>query len=340
MPTVVNHEIQSLQKIIGRPPRTRIQKNKLNTADAEIISLGSQQLALTTDMISDEIHWGLYKNPFTIGWMAATCSLSDLAAVGAHPAGLLLATHWTAKTTLRYKKEVYRGLQAALKKNNTFLLGGDQSSGQETVLCSTALGKIPGKFLTRTSIRPGDSIYALGKFGNGPALGLRVLMGLNDKDFPEKLFCPCPIYLEKNPLCHAAIDASDGLASTLCILSEINKISFDISWSKSFFTLAAKNFCRRQGLPESALFFAEHGDYQLLAAVKPSLCTRFEKKYPQAHCIAKATSYSKPHRMLNRRNEWRNIKLDIIFNASKKNIKQLKAVFQKWIELSGNLHLA
>ena len=51
----------------------------------------SSILAITTDSIVEEIRLGLYDDPYLIGWMIVMVNLSDLAAVGADPLGILIS---------------------------------------------------------------------------------------------------------------------------------------------------------------------------------------------------------------------------------------------------------
>jgi len=341
MPRRINNEIYNLKKIIGNQKRNPVQMNNLNESDSEIIKTSYDYLVTSTDMISDEIHWGLYKDPELVGWMSIVASLSDLYVTGANPTGLLVASHWGKNQNLNYRKKVYRGIFSALKKHKTFLLGGDSSSGEETVICTTAIGSIKQKQtpLLRSGIKAGDHIYAIGKFGPGPALGLRVLSGQKNEEFPEFLFKPAVFPLKNTNLIRAAIDVSDGLASSLCILSEINNISFDIEISRELFNPASKKYCQSHNLPISSLFFAEHGDYQPLVAVSPQDLKKFLSAYPNAAHIAKATGANQAHRFKNKDGIWKNIQLDQIYNADKSNLASLRNIFENWVAVAKELHL-
>ena len=68
--------------------------NGVHEADAELVDPGAMNghlLAVTTDGVIEEISSGLYDDPYLMGWMLATVNLSDLAAVGADPMGLLVS---------------------------------------------------------------------------------------------------------------------------------------------------------------------------------------------------------------------------------------------------------
>jgi len=91
---VRNTETDILRLIAGGFKRHPFQLNRMLEADAEIIRLpGSQEayLVVKTDGIHEEIKEKLYEDPYLIGWMAVTAPVSDIAAVGAIPTGVMLS---------------------------------------------------------------------------------------------------------------------------------------------------------------------------------------------------------------------------------------------------------
>jgi len=83
--------IKKLTKGFRRSGR---QINALNESDSELVILDNNSgnyLAVTMDSLSEEISSGLYDDPYLIGWMIVMINLSDLAAVGAEPVGILLS---------------------------------------------------------------------------------------------------------------------------------------------------------------------------------------------------------------------------------------------------------
>ena len=73
MPLDHLRENADLPELLKGLPRSKDQVNSLNEADAEILKLGdSNFLVSTIDSISEEVQLGLYEDPYTVGWMAAT----------------------------------------------------------------------------------------------------------------------------------------------------------------------------------------------------------------------------------------------------------------------------
>ncbi|MBP6581658.1 MAG: thiamine-phosphate kinase, partial [Sphingorhabdus sp.] len=58
--------------------------------DAAVIELGGESLILTHDMMAEGVHWLQSADPADVAWKLVAVNLSDLAAKGARPLGLLL----------------------------------------------------------------------------------------------------------------------------------------------------------------------------------------------------------------------------------------------------------
>lgn len=325
MPKLVNTEISNLKKYLRGFARSSRQLNGLNESDAELWRGRGGNFAITTDILSDEISWGLYRDPELIGWMAAVVSLSDLSAVGARAEGLLLGAHWGREATPKFRTGVYRGLNKALRAHGVPLLGGDESRGSETVLASTVFGWNDEPPLMRMGIRPGDLVYGLGFFGAGPALGLRILFDLPASAFPEKKFRPhVRGWGHERRLVKAAMDVSDGLASTLCVLADLNHVSFRVQPGDEFFDSSARVFARRARVPTDVLYFVEHGDYQNLAVIRARDRQAFERTCPSARLLAEA----RPGRESSLIG---GVPMNAIYNGPKKSLRDYRIGFRRLI---------
>ena len=109
-------EIDFISKIAEKFRRSPLQRNKIHQTDAEIIDLNNgfgKYLAVTTDTISEEIKFGLYDDPFLIGWMTVMVNMSDIAAVGAVPIGILISESFTSEMDQEYIAKIQEGIEAA-----------------------------------------------------------------------------------------------------------------------------------------------------------------------------------------------------------------------------------
>jgi thiamine-monophosphate kinase len=320
-------EMRELVGWLGRFPRHPRQTHGLNESDAEILRLGrSSYLAATVDSVSEEIAYGLYKDPFTMGWVAAMASLSDLAAVGARPTGILFSAHWGPELPFGARAEVARGLRQALKLARAHLLGGDSGLGASTQLTVTSLGLCNSRPLGRIGIRPGDWIGITGQSGIGPALGFRHLLGDEPRALPESAFRPRARLTEGlrlRKIASAAIDTSDGIASALLTLSRLNGCSFELEWNPRAISPIARRYCRARGFPESSLWFGEHGDFQLLCAVPPARLAAARRAGLQI--LGRAT------RARSSTLDGKPIRLELVAEAPKRSLREFRAAFDEMI---------
>ncbi|HEY9766125.1 MAG TPA: AIR synthase related protein [Chroococcales cyanobacterium] len=256
-------------------PRHPAQLNGLHEADAEILPLENDEfLAVTIDTLSEEIRAGLYQEPETIGWVAVAASLSDLAAVGATPTGILLSATLPDES---WQAGIAEGARAACAALGTFVLGGDTNFGPPSITCC-ALGRIKGKPLTRKGAKPGDLLFASGRMGQGASLAAAALFGT--PLFSEKQFRPIPRIQKASLLApHASLcmDTSDGLISTLDQLMRLNGIGFEVDLPLAdLLEPVSLQIARSMGIPAITMLAAIHGEFELVFTVPPEHTAAFE----------------------------------------------------------------
>ncbi len=174
--------------------RSRFQVNKPHESDAELIETedSSHLLAVTIDTISEEISQGVYRDPFTMGWVTVMSNFSDLAAVGAEALGIVISVALEPRQADSFRDGIARGMAAACQALGVFILGGDTSTARELSLTGCAFGFVPrGEKLMRIGGRPGDVVFLSGGAGRGNALGLRALARNARAIFPRALLQAC-----------------------------------------------------------------------------------------------------------------------------------------------------
>jgi thiamine-monophosphate kinase len=257
-------------------PANRV--NAAHESDAELVEMAGcpeSFLAVTIDTVAEEIAEGIYRDPFTAGWVAIVASLSDLSAVGAEPLGLVVAVTLDQSKGADFQAGVAQGMEAACRAGGTAILGGDTNFGDRTILTSCALGLVPkSRMLTRRGCSAGDAVYASGRLGTGNALGLARLAGLPEQAFPEELYRPAPRIAEgrlAREYATCCMDSSDGLFATLDQLMRINDIGFriDCDW-QNVLAAPALELARKTGTPGWAFAAAPHGEFELVATVAPA----------------------------------------------------------------------
>jgi thiamine-monophosphate kinase len=241
--------------------------------DCAAIDLGKEYLLVTTDMMTKRTHIPPRMTPYQVGWFLVAINLSDLAAKGGAPLGLVLSLGLPRKTPERFLTDLMKGADACATAYGTTIVGGDTKEDPEITLCGTAFGRVKkNEFMPRFGASPGDIVAitgALGKAGVG-YYSLKQNVGSN---LARGLFEPVPRLKEGRILARqhcvtSSMDISDGLSSSLYQLQEINHVGFEIN--KQTIPIA-KGFCaiskKSQGIDpyEVALHFG--GDYELLVAL-------------------------------------------------------------------------
>ena len=110
--------IESLEALATDPAARGLQD------DCAVIDVGGETLVLTHDMMVEGVHTLPGQDPADIAWKLVATNLSDLAAKGARPIGVLLG-HMLGGDDARF----VAGLTEVLARYDVPLLGGDTTSG-------------------------------------------------------------------------------------------------------------------------------------------------------------------------------------------------------------------
>jgi thiamine-monophosphate kinase len=173
--------------------------------DCATLAIGGETLVLTLDAIAEGVHYLPGTDPADIAWKLVAVNLSDLAAKGAEPIGVLIGA-----TLIEGADRFVEGLREVLEAYGVPLLGGDTiglKPGTPATFGCTAIGRATAiPVPTRAGARPGDAIFVTGTIG-AAMLGFRAGDG-------EAYLRPRPLLAEGRALAphvHAMMDVSDGL---------------------------------------------------------------------------------------------------------------------------------
>lgn len=237
--------------------------------DCAAIQFGENFLLLTTDMVTEELHLPKEMSPWQIGWFIAAINLSDIAAKGGKPIGMLLSMGIPRSMEIDFLEEIAKGANE-LMKNYGGIIGGDTKESSQITISGMAMGIMKREeFIPRKGARVGDVVCVTGSLGKAGA-GLYALKKNlpNKMEMAKELLEPIPRIKEGIALASAgcatsSMDISDGLASSLHQLREINGIGFEIHWEKLPISRNAKIGDEK----EFVLYCG--GDYELLVTIKP-----------------------------------------------------------------------
>jgi thiamine-monophosphate kinase len=201
--------------------------------DAAIIDLPrGDALVASVDSAVEDVHFRRgWLTAWEIGYRAAAAALSDLAAMGASPIGMLLA--FAIPDSWRHDLlEIAEGAGEVATRWHAPILGGNTTRGRELSITTTVLGSVYGP-LARDAVKPGDRLYVTGRLGASGA-ALRALLANADVDsrHREKFARPQPRVFEARWLAArgatAAIDVSDGLVADLGHLAAASGVRIEL----------------------------------------------------------------------------------------------------------------
>lgn len=177
--------------------------------DAAVLEVGGETLILTHDAMVEGVHFLPTQDMADVAWKLLAVNLSDLAAKGAEPLGVLLGYQLG-----RDDDAFLRGLSEALEAFGVALLGGDTvASGSARSFGLTAIGRATcSPVPSRSGAQPGDTLWITGAVG-AAMLGFEALCHGSGKP-SEAYRRPHPRLAEGQALASfvtAMMDVSDGL---------------------------------------------------------------------------------------------------------------------------------
>ena len=242
--------------------------------DCAAFELDKDYLLVTTDMISQRTHIPKQMSAFQIGWFVVAINLSDIAAKGGTPLGLVLAFGLPKEKSETFLKNLTKGADACATQFNTAIIGGDTKESKEITICGTALGLVKkDEFMPRKGAKPGDIVAVTGKLGKAGAGYYALKHKIWDQSILKGLMEPLPRLKEgrilaKEKIVTSCMDISDGLSSSLYQLQELNNVGFEINQKEIPICLELKQLQKeKKGIDvyNYALHFG--GDYELLFTV-------------------------------------------------------------------------
>ena len=195
--------------------------------DAAVLEVGGEALVLTHDMLVEGVHFMPDADWSDVAWKLVSVNLSDLAAKGAEPLGVLLG-FMLGSGDERFAE----GLMQALDHYGVPLLGGDTvAGGPPRAFGLTALGRATHQPVpSRVGARPGDTLWLTGRLG-GAMLGYEALRDGTDADSTDyrRPLARLPEGEALASLVTAMMDVSDGLLLDAWRLAEASEVSLAIA---------------------------------------------------------------------------------------------------------------
>ncbi len=241
--------------------------------DAGAVKIGREVLVVSTDMLTQRSHIPREMTPHQIGSYAVNANLSDMAAMGAAPLGIVFAMGLPSNLEMDFVAEIAKGMDEACSEHGISVLGGDTKEQDEIVIVGTAFGRAPdGRILTRRGARVGDQICVTGSIGSAPAGFYCLIKGIKIGKFIKAALEPKARVREGIALSRYAsscIDISDGLAYSLHEIARASGVGFTIHEDMIPKDDDISDVAKTAEVSEAELLFHKGGDYELLFTVPP-----------------------------------------------------------------------
>jgi thiamine-monophosphate kinase len=267
--------------------------------DAAIINYKGKMVVVTTDLLTEGIHFNLVYTPLKhLGYKAAVVNFSDVFAMNAIPRQMLISLAVSAKFTTPMIDELYEGIYKACDMYGVDLVGGDTSSSMTGLTLSvTALGEAEeDEIVYRSGAKHNDLICVSGNLG-AAYMGIQLLERekkifettgqqpvLDDYNYIlQRQLKPEPRgdiiqllgKLEIKPT--SMIDVSDGLSSDLLHICNESKTGCIIYESKIPVDPETSKIAGEMNINDVTAALNGGEDYELLFTVPLSLFERISQ---------------------------------------------------------------
>jgi len=281
--------------------------------DCALLSVPSgQQLALSMDILHQDVHFPANAEPNDIARRALAVNLSDLAAMGAEPLGFTLGLslpavdeHWLDKFS--------QGLLSSAQDYSCPLIGGDLSQGPLSIVIQVHGLVAQDQAIRRSGAVPGDLIFVTGNLGDAAIalllmqldshisqsvqLNTNQLTAAHRNHFLDAYFDPVPKLEFARSVCrliNSGIDISDGLVGDIGHILKASGVNGRINTASLPLSSAMKQCVNADGQIAAALTGGD--DYQLCVTLAADNSEEFRRIANElkvrVNCIGEITALS------------------------------------------------
>jgi thiamine-monophosphate kinase len=217
------------------------------------------------------------KDLYYAGWLLSVINLSDLAAAGAVPLGLVMNYTLPRSTTIAQFERLLDGVDDCAHEHGTKVVGGDLRDGESLQLSGTAVGQcVRDRRLGRTPASAGDCLLLVGSpgylwsaalvAGNRATLAAPDAARVRERARKPVAQLAAGRLLVEAGFARAAMDVSDGLFATVRTLCEANGLGVRMTSNVHLDPIVA-SVCEQAGVRPFDLA-ATWGDWCLVVVVR------------------------------------------------------------------------
>ena len=215
---------------------------------------------------------------YDIGWYLAGANISDIAAMGAVPLGLLSVVRYPKALRDSDFSQLIEGIRDGARAAGALNVGGDIGSAERIILSASAFGVVePGNLLTRTGARPGQFLCITGP--TGLAGGAMKLANAGEDIAREEYSALLAKWqrvtprvthgriFARSPAVTSCLDTSDGLKGAVETLAAASGVSIVVEEDLLPIDDSVRRAAARLNCDVLELLFGDSVDFELVATV-------------------------------------------------------------------------
>lgn len=255
--------------------------------DCAVVAVrGDQDLVIGSDYVRGPkfrlYEYGLLSE-FDLGYYLVAANVSDIAAMGATPIGVLSVVRYPSDMTDAVFEQVMRGIDQACTDFGAPNIGGDIGGAERLILSATALGScVPGGALLRNGACPGDLVCLTAPTGTAGAATEYFRSGtsipvIEDK-YREVLLRSWTrpqarvregACLGRSGFVTSCQDTSDGLKATLECIARSSGVGVVVDEAAIAIPDPVTAVCRELSKEPLAIVMGDSVDFELVFTIPP-----------------------------------------------------------------------
>ena len=222
-----------------------------------------------------------YLDEYDLGYYLVAANLSDIAAMGAKPIGLLSVVRYPPDMTDDVFRRVLEGIRDACAFAGCLNVGGDIGGAERLILSASALGVCPaGGSLLRTGAKPGDVICLTAPTGFAGAAMAYLRAATPDRRIDEEHLETMLAYwrrpearvtsglaLSGSGVVTSCQDTSDGLKAALEGIAQAGSVGVEVYEGKLPVPAAVSAVAEHLNLDSLAIVLGDSVDFELVFTV-------------------------------------------------------------------------
>ncbi len=261
--------------------------------DAAVLKAGKSHLLVSTDLLTEGIHFDLTYTPLKhLGYKAAIVNFSDIVAMNGIPKQITVGISASNRFSVEALEAIYEGINLACEKYGVDLIGGDTtSSASNLFIAVTVIGEADKDEITyRNTAQQNDLICVSGDLG-AAYMGLLLLERekevykadpnmqpeLDGYDYilerqlkPEARIEVVKMLKENGIKPTSMIDISDGLASEIKHICKNSKLGCQIYEDKIPIDATTVTMAEELKIDPTIAALSGGEDYELLFTINQS----------------------------------------------------------------------